>query len=122
IGAMAAMERNGVESTLWSVAASYKPMPALKLMAIYSHQDRGHTMLANESTKAWVAGANYTIMNGTLLLGYGRKAPDAVTATRQLSIGYEYPLSKRTYVYADASRKENAITVNHLDLGIRASF
>ncbi len=122
IGAMVGVERNGVESELWSVAASYKPAPALKLMAIYSHQDRGHTMAANESTKAWVAGANYTIMNGTLLLGYGRKEPAGVTATRQLSIGYEYPLSKRTYLYADASRKENATSVNHLDLGIRAAF
>ena len=122
VGAMLGVERNGVESELWSAAASIKPMAALKLMAIYSHQDRGHTMAANESTKAWVVGANYTIANGTLLLGYGRKEPDGVTATRQLSIGYEYPLSKRTYLYADASRKENAITVNHLDLGIRASF
>lgn len=124
-GTMAAMlgvERNGVESDLWSVAASVKPVKTLRLMAIYSHQDRGHTMVMNESTKAWVLGANYTIANGTLLLGYGRKMPEGVTRTQQLSIGYEYPLSKRTYVYADASRKENAITVNHIDLGIRATF
>ena len=122
VGAMVGVERNGIESELWSVAASFKPAAPLKLMAIYSHQDRGHTMAANESTKAWVVGANYTIVNGTLLLGYGRKEPAGVTVTKQLSIGYEYPLSKRTYLYADASRKENTATVNHLDLGLRAAF
>ncbi len=122
VGAMLAVERNGIESELWSVAASIKPVKELKLMAIYGHQDRGHTMAINESTKAWVLGANYTLASGTLLLGYGRKSPEGVTRTEQLSIGYEYPLSKRTYLYADASRKENAITVNHFDIGIRASF
>ena len=122
VGAMLAVERNGVESELWSVAASVKPSKALKLMAIYGHQDRGHTMATNESTKAWVVGANYTVATGTILLGYGHKEPEGVTRTRQLSIGYEHALSKRTYLYADASRKENATTVNHVDLGIRASF
>jgi predicted porin len=122
MGALVAVERNGIESEVWSVAGSLKPAKALKLMAIYAHQDRDHTMAANASTKAWVVGANYTIANGILLLGYGRKAPQGVTRTRQLSIGYEYPLSKRTYLYADASRKQAAASVNHLDLGMRASF
>ncbi len=122
VGALLGVERNGIESDLWSLAASVKPAKPLKLMAIYSHQDRGHTMAANESTKAWVLGANYTVAASTVLLGYGRKEPDGVTATRQLSLGYEYALSKRTYLYADASRKENATTVKHVDLGIRAAF
>ncbi|WP_426105714.1 porin [Massilia sp. TSP1-1-2] len=122
MGAMLGVERNAIESELWSAAASVKPFAALKLMAIYSHQDRGHTIAANEMTKAWVVGANYTIVNGTLLIGYGRKEPEGVSATRQLSIGYEYPLSKRTYLYADASRKENTTNVHHLDLGLRAAF
>lgn len=124
-GTMAAMlgfERNGIESTLWSVAASVKPLKALKLMASYADQDRGHTMAVNENTTAWVVGANYTLASGTVLLGYGRKEPDGAASTRQLSIGYEYPLSKRTYVYADASDKKAASTVRHFDLGIRASF
>jgi predicted porin len=122
LGAMVGVERNGIESDLWSVAGSVKPAKSLKLMAIYAHQDRGHTMAANESTKAWVLGANYTLASGTVLLGYGRKEPEGVTSTRQLSIGYEHALSKRTYVYADASRKENALSVNHVDVGIRAAF
>lgn len=120
--AMVGVERNGVESELWSVAASIKPTAALKLMASYADQDRGHTMAANETTTAWVAGANYTMGAGMLLLGYGQKSPDNVVKTRQLSIGYEYALSKRTYLYLDASQKKAAATVRHYDLGIRASF
>ena len=122
VGLLVGAERNGVESELWSVGGSLKPLTALKLMAIYSHQNRGHTMAVNESTKAWVLGANYTIATGTLLVGYGRKVPEGVSATRQLSIGYEYPLSKRSYLYADASRKETSTDVNHVDIGMRASF
>lgn len=122
VAAMLGFERNGIESTLWSVAASVKPMPKLKLMASYADQDRGHTMAANENTTAWVVGANFALASGTVLVGYGRKEPDGAATTRQLSIGYEYPLSKRTFVYADASDKKASSTVRHVDIGIRASF
>ncbi len=122
VAAMVGVERNGIESELWSVAASVKPLKALKLMAIYGHQDRCHTMAVNESTKAWVVGANYTLGAGTVLLGYGHKTPEGVTRTEQLSIGFEHALSKRTYIYADASQKRNSTKVNHVDLGIRAAF
>jgi predicted porin len=55
-----------------------------------------------------------------------------VTAkTKQFSLGYEYSLSKRTYVYIDASRKKNPLaapnnastsSVNYYDLGVNHSF
>ncbi len=122
VGAMIGVERNGIESQVWSIGAFYKPITALKVMAIYGRQDRGHTLAANEMTNAWVLGANYTLAGGTVLLGYGRKNPDNVTGTRQMSIGYEYPLSKRTFIYADASEKRSSAKVRHLDLGIRATF
>ncbi|QYF93434.1 porin [Massilia sp. PAMC28688] len=122
LGAMVGVERNGIESDVWSLAAFYKPVTPLKLMAIYGRQDRAHTMAANAGTRAWVLGANYVVGGGTFLVGYGRKEPDGAVATRQTSIGYEYPLSKRTFLYADASRKRAASAVNHVDLGIRATF
>lgn len=121
-GLMAGAERNGIESELWSLAAWCKPVTALKVMAIYGEQDRGHTMVRNELTRSWVVGANYTVASGTLLAGYGRKRPEGVTPTRQLSLGYEYPLSKRTLVYADASEKRTSNKVRHVDLGLRATF
>jgi predicted porin len=122
VGAMVGMERNGIESDVWSLGAFYKPVTALKVMAIYGRQDRGHTMASNAMTRAWVVGANCVLATGTVLVGYGRKSPDGVVATRQFSIGYEYPLSKRTFLYADASQKRNTGKVRHLDLGIRATF
>lgn len=85
-------------------------------------RDRGHTMARNESTKAWVLGANYTAAGGIVLIGYGRRTPEGTTRTEQLSIGYGHALSKRSYLYADALQKKIAATVNHFDIGSRASF
>lgn len=132
--AMLAYERNGIETKLWSIAGSISPIPQLRLMALYTEQDRDHTMPFNPKTKAWVLGAAYTMGPGKLLAGYGQKDPDgAVDETEQLSIGYEYSVSRRTYLYVDASRKKgitDPITgqllprgdVNHFDVGINHSF
>jgi predicted porin len=67
---------------------------------------------------------------GKLLLGYGQKHPDMVLKTKQASIGYEYSLSPRTYVYVDLSNKKTPLTVaaktdstvNHYSLGIHHNF
>lgn len=129
LGAMLAYERNAVETRMYSVGASFLPLPALKLMGTYSHQDRDHTFGVNPEVKAWVLGANYTMGRGKLLAGYGRKTPDGQPVTKQLSLGYEYSLSTRTYLYVDAARKEGAVgtttlstTINHYDLGVSHSF
>ena len=122
LGAMLGFERNGIEAEVRSAGVYFKPIETLKLMGVYTDQDRGHTMAFNEGVKAWVVGANYTIGSGTILAGYGRKEPDGVIETRQVSLGYEYALSKRTYVYVDASSKEAATKVRHYDIGLRTSF
>jgi predicted porin len=129
LGAMLAYERNAVETKMYSVGASFLVIPELKLMGTYSHQDRDHTFALNSDVKSWVLGVNYTMGPGKLLAGYGRKTPDGQPVTKQLSLGYEYSLSKRTYIYIDAARKEGAIgattvssTINHYDLGVSHSF
>lgn len=129
LGAMLAYERNAVETKMYVVGASYLVMPELKLMGTYTHQDRDHTFALNSEVKAWVLGVNYTMGAGKLLAGYGRKTPDGQPVTKQLSLGYEYSLSKRTYIYIDAARKEGAIgtttassTINHYDVGVSHSF
>ncbi len=123
---MAAYERNAIESKVWSVGASFAATPELKLMGTYSEQDQEHTRIANANTKAWVLGANYTMGPGKVLAGYGQKDVDGLQKVKQLSLGYEYSLSKRTYLYVDASRKKgiNALqsTVNHYDVGVNHSF
>jgi predicted porin len=130
--AMLAYERNAVESTVWSVATSFAVTPELKLMLTATRQDQDHTNTLHPKTNAWVLGATYAVGPGKLLAGYGEKDPDNAVKTKQLSVGYEYNLSKRTYLYVDASRKKdqtNAFgvatgnsTINHYDVGINHSF
>jgi len=131
--AMLAYERNAIETKVWSLAGSIAPMPELNLMATYTRQDQDHTVASNPKTKAWVLGANYTMGPGKFLAGYGQKSPDGFTKTKQLSLGYEYSLSKRTYLYVDASRKKDSFdsakrapttpaNVNHYDVGLNHSF
>lgn len=132
--AMFGYERNAVETKVWTLGGTIAPVQDLKLMATYTRQDQGHVLAANPRTKAWVLGANYTMGPGKILAGYGQKHPDGATKTKQFSLGYEYSLSKRTYLYVDASRKKditnqntfphpiNGQTVNHYDVGVNHSF
>jgi len=132
IAAMLATERNAVETRIWSIAASILATPELKLMASYQRQNQDHTLATNPLTKAWVLGANYTMGPGKFLAGYGQKNPDGIAKTYQTSLGYEYSLSKRTYVYADASRKKApvapatagapAININTYAVGVNHAF
>lgn len=123
---MAGYERNAIESKVWSIGASFSATPELKLMGLYSEQDQEHNRFANANTKAWVLGANYTMGPGKFLAGYGQKDTDGLQKVKQLSLGYEYSLSKRTYLYVDASRKKGTTaipsTVNHYDVGVNHSF
>jgi len=128
---MLGYERNAVESKVMSIGASFMATPELKLLALATRQDQENTVFANPKTKAWVLGANYTVGPGKFLAGYGQKDPDGITAkTKQMSLGYEYSLSKRTYVYVDASRKKTPLpanvtsrgTTNYYDLGVNHSF
>ena len=129
--AMAAYERNAVESKVWSLAGSLFATPELKLMATYTRQDQGHTRLVNPKTKAWMLGATYNLGPGKVLAGYGQKQPDGFVKTKQMSLGYEYSLSKRTYLYIDASRKKDPTsnfvastptTANFYDVGVNVGF
>jgi predicted porin len=131
IGAMLAYERNAVETHLYSLAGSVLATPDLKLMASYTHQNRDHTVASNAQTSSWVLGANWTLGPGVLIGGYGQKSPEGVAKTKQLSIGYQYSLSKRTYLYTDASTKDaNTVAatpsvttkINQFDVGINHSF
>jgi predicted porin len=126
----AAYERNAVETKLWSVGGSIKPIPDLKLMATYQRQDQDNSVIRNPVTKAWMIGANYTIGAGMIRAGFGHKTPDnvlnvpTIAKTKQVSAGYDYNLSARTYLYVDAARKKitPATTFNYYSLGIHHNF
>jgi predicted porin len=132
---MLGYERNHVETKAWSIGGAVAATPELRLMASYSRQDQGHTRVSDD-TDAWVVGLNFNMGPGKFLAGYGQKSPDNLPKTKQLSLGYEYAVSKRTYVYIDASRKKDATNlnlptgqigftpggVNHYDIGVSHSF
>ena len=108
---MLGYERNAVESKVWSIGAAYNVTPELKLTGLYSRQNQSNILVtlpagSGSKTDAWVLGANYTMGPGKFLAGYGQKDPDGSVKTKQLSLGYEYSLSKRTYVYVEGSRKD----------------
>lgn len=115
-------ERNAVETKVMSVGASFMVTPDLKLMGTATRQDQENTVFVNPKTKAWVLGANYALGPGKVLAGYGQKDPDGQVKTKQMSLGYEYSLSKRTYLYIDASRRKAQNSVNYYDLGVNHSF
>ena len=138
--AMLAYERNAVESKVWSVAGSFSLTPELKLMGTYSRQNQEHTNTFRPTIKGGELGLTYAMGPGKMLVGFGLKKQDDTTRlhdliTRQYSLGYEYSLSKRTYLYVDASRKVNVFsvnkntglvdgspTVNFYDIGLNHSF
>jgi predicted porin len=110
VGAMVAYERNAIDDHVWSVAASVTPITNLKLMASFQKQDQAANTVPTDQ-KAWVLGANYTMGAGKLLAGYGQSNPDMGAEFRKASVGYQYSLSKRTYVYADVSKKKQDAVV-----------
>lgn len=123
ISAMLAYERNAVEDKFWMLGGSYNVGPA-NLMASYAQTK----FAADDSkTKGWLIGAKVVAGPGNVLVGYGRKKPDGVEAAKQVSVGYEYNLSKRTFLYADAmNNKQSGRTpessINTFDVGIHHSF
>ncbi|MDN2678937.1 MULTISPECIES: porin [unclassified Janthinobacterium] len=119
---MAAYERNGLQAKLWSVAASFNPVTELKLMASYQHQDDSKFKIINTDTKAWLVGANYDVGPGKVRAGYGQKTPDGVAKTKQASLGYDYNLSKRTYLYADISNRKDVVSKTYIGLGVHHNF
>ncbi|MFM9437314.1 putative porin [Janthinobacterium sp. CG_23.3] len=123
VAAMLGYERNAVQTKLWSAAASFNPITPLKLMASYQEQDFGHTAFAAaDEAKSWVVGANYTVGSGLIRAGYGRLTPENATKTKRASIGYEHNLSKRTYLYAEASQTKTAVKTNYYGVGVHHNF
>src|SRR5476649_578685 len=120
---MGAYERNALQAKLWSIGGSINPTDSgLKLMASYQHQNDNSFKIINTSTKAWLVGANYDVGPGKIRAGYGQKTPDGVTKTKQASLGYDYNLSKRTYLYADISNKKTVSSANYIGVGVHHNF
>ncbi|MCX7258270.1 MAG: porin [Polaromonas sp.] len=69
-------------------------------------------------------GAKIPVGNGSVLLQYGRLAPDAGDKTSTVSLGYSYSLSRRTELYAALmhDKKEPLSAGSSYSLGLRHRF
>ncbi|WP_025916104.1 porin [Herminiimonas sp. CN] len=128
IAAALSYERNNVDTKFWSLAGSYN-VGIANLMATYAQQK----FTDDEKIKAWTIGARVNAGPGDVLVGYGQARADNVSEkAKKFAIGYEYKLSKRTYVYADAINYKNKFnlatstvdtrSVNTFDIGLHHSF
>ncbi|MFC3107842.1 porin [Undibacterium arcticum] len=150
ISAMLGYERNAVGDKYAQIAGSYN-VGVANLMASYAQTKFGTTGLSfdhanaftpatattgasgiavapNAKTKAWLVGANIVAGPGNVLVGYGQKKGDSglvqAGTIKQASLGYEYKLSKRTFVYTDYvnARQSGTQTKNTIDVGIHHNF
>ncbi len=127
ISAMLGYERNALEDKFAQVGFAYN-VGIAKLMASYAQTKFGDTGFSNAAadskTKGWLLGANIVAGPGNVLLGYGQKKPDNLESIKQASLGYEYKLSKRTYLYTDYVnvRQSGKETKNTFDVGVHHSF
>jgi predicted porin len=124
---MVGYERNAIEHKLLSIAGSIMATPELKVMLSLQRHDQSNTKAVNPNTNAWVLGANYAVgASGKILAGYGQKHPEGITKTKQMSVGYEHSMSKRTYMYFDLANKKGGTqvpsSVNYYSIGMNHSF
>ena len=135
VGALLAYERNAIGNKIAQGAVSYD-FGVANLMASYSKTtaDADYSQLnakvisegyGGYDAKAWTVGAKIPAGVGRVLVGYGQqKFDDTYGKIKKAAIGYEHPLSKRTFLYVDAiNRKADGFdSINTYDLGVNHKF
>lgn len=106
---------------VWTLRGGYA-MRAARLTALYERATGDYARAATAGQPAgantyWMLGASAPLGHGTLLLSYGQARADAhsvlLPATtegtaRRYAVGYRYPLSRRTDLYASYARMHNS--------------
>jgi len=108
VAMLLAMERNALQHQVQAIAGYIWISPETKLMASLSRHDQSASSYSHYHTQAWVIGANHTLGASKVLMGYAQKHSTGMPRVKQFSLGYEYSLSKRTYLYADLSKRLGA--------------
>lgn len=94
-------------NSLFNLAAHYD-LGIVKLIGYYA---RGKTNLGNDSNKFIQFGATAPLGGGKLKAAYGRLDPQGNNNNvTKFALGYDYPLSKRTSVYADFGMGRSDVT------------
>ncbi len=100
-GAAGTATTSGDGSSLALVAVHYN-LGVVKPVFQYSRSKLG--VNGNLKNDFYLVGATAPIGPGVLKAGYGRYDPSGASNVQQkYALGYDYPLSKRTKVYADAA-------------------
>lgn len=122
---------SAVKPTLWSIGGAYK-FGAFKLTAGYTKGDTDQvvTNAANGEYQSFLIGGVYTVGNGDFKAVYGKQERDYVKAgksingeetVKEMGVGYDYHLSKRTDLYAYAGR-EKVKSLTSYQVGISHKF
>lgn len=108
----------GVNDKLTNLGARYT-MGGLTLRAGLANG----TNDANAKVKGYLLGANYVMGAGNFKVGYATNKTGSVTNNKRMAFGYQYNLSKRTFLYTDFVRDSKLATnKTGYDLGIRHVF
>lgn len=71
---------------------------------------------------AWTLAARTSLSGGVLQFGYASQVRDGLPAGRQLTIGYAWPLSRRTRWYADTVQPRAAGSARSFAIGVRSAW
>jgi predicted porin len=132
----------------WSVAANYSAGPLFvgvgyedpndpddKLLSVGARYGFGPATLrvgfsdgrntADNKVRGWLVGATIKAGPGDVLVGYAQSKNRTLGTdlSKKWGVGYRYPLSKRTFLYADIAR--DSVPVSNkggYDLGIQHNF
>lgn len=115
LSAMFAYEKNHIADRIQYVAGSYQ-YGRLTMMGSYSQTKVQDTALMIRSQHT---AATYALGTGSIRAGYGRIAQ---LNKHKATLGYVYPLSKRTNLYADIYREQTASTSNGVAVGANYTF
>jgi predicted porin len=112
-----------VEPKLWVVGGGYK-FGAAKVTAAYSKGDTG--VAATGTFKSYLVGLVYTIGQGDAKAVVGNQKQSNSTVSdlntvKEVGIGYDYHLSKRTDLYAYAGR-ERVKSLTSVQMGLSHKF
>ncbi len=78
---------------------------------------------ADAKVKGYLLGATYDVGSGQFKVGYATNKTANVTNSKRFAIGYQYDLSKRTFLYTDFVRDSKLATQKTgYDFGIRHNF
>jgi len=114
-------EQNRFDDNLTAILGSFD-FGVAKVMGGYSQVDT--VAIAGEKRKNWNLGVAAPLGAAVLKAGFANSEAEGTgTETRTLSLGAEYNLSKRTYLFTTASRSRTAgVTGSSFDVGISHSF